>query len=78
METMLPVCTSINYFGSSIFSCMVKQKLGLTFTQGFLLGIVFCFLFCTGLVDKFFVSKEVFNLKYIYVDGKVYQLCRIK
>lgn len=54
---------------------MAKQKLELTFTQGFFLGLLVCFLFCTAIVDKFFISKEVFELKRIYVEGRIYKLC---
>lgn len=57
---------------------MVKQKLELTFTHGFLLGLLVMFLIWTGIVEVFFVSKEVFKLNNIYIDGKIYQLCRIK
>jgi formate/nitrite transporter FocA (FNT family) len=54
---------------------MAKQKLELSFTQGFFLGALVCFLFCTAVVDKFFISKEVFELKRIYVEGRIYKLC---
>ena len=57
---------------------MVKQKLGLTFTQGFFLGLVVMFLVWSGIIQTFFVSKEVFKLNKIYIDGRMYQLCRIK
>ena len=55
---------------------MVKQKLELTFNQGVFLGAIVMFLFCTGIVGTFFVSKEVFKLNTIYIDGKLYRLCR--
>ena len=67
--------TGYDNFRSTIPCCMAKQKLELTFNQGFWLGIIVCFFICTGLVDKFFVSKEVFALKRIYVDGRMYKLC---
>lgn len=55
---------------------MVKQKLGLTFTQGFFVGMIVMFFIWSGIVQVFFVSKDVFKLNTIYVDGKIYRLCR--
>jgi hypothetical protein len=54
---------------------MVKQKLGLTFTEGFFIGLVLTMLIMSVVIDKMFVSKEVFNLKKIYVNGRIYKLC---
>lgn len=56
---------------------MVKQKLELTFKQGFFLGVISALLFSSIIMDKFFVSKEVFKLGNIYIDGKIYKLCRV-
>lgn len=53
---------------------MVKQKLGLTFREGFLIGVLFSICLGTVLVDTFFISKDVFSLKTIYVNGKIYRL----
>jgi hypothetical protein len=78
MAFVISVRTDYNNFRSTIFSSMVKQKLGLTFNQGFLLGLLVMFLFCTAIVGKFFVSKEVFKLNQIYIDGNIYKLCRIR
>ena len=75
METVLPSYTSFDNSWSAFYRSMAKQKLELTFKQGFWLGVIVCFFICTGLVDKFFVSKEVFELKRIYVDGRMYKLC---
>lgn len=75
METVLPSGTSFNNAWSAFYCSMAKQKLELTFTQGFWLGMLVCFLLSTALVDKFFISKEVFELKKIYVNGRIYKLC---
>ena len=78
METMFSDCTSINNSWSSFHSSMVKQKLELTFWNGVFLGALVMFLGCSGIVETFFVSKEVFKLPSIYIDGKIYKLCRYK
>lgn len=57
---------------------MDKQKLVSKFGSGFFFGALFCFLFCTVLVEAFFVSKEVFNNSSIYVNGKIYKLCKMR
>lgn len=54
---------------------MVKQKLGLTFWNGLFIGIVLTFCLGTVAVDHFFVSKDVFNMKRIYVNGRIFKLC---
>jgi hypothetical protein len=54
---------------------MVKQKLELSFWNGVLAGAIVTFFVCSGIVGEFFVSKEVFKLKRIYIDGKIYRLC---
>lgn len=74
METCVPNCTSSNNFGSSIHCSMAKQKLELTFREGFLFGVLLSICLGTVLLDTFFVSKDVFNLKTIYVDGRIYKL----
>lgn len=56
---------------------MAKQKLELTFWNGVVLGALVTFFVCSGIVQEFFVSKEVFKLKTIYLEGKMYRLCRI-
>lgn len=53
---------------------MVKQKLGLTFKEGFAIGVLLSLCLGTILVDAFFVSKDVFNLRTIYVNGRIYKL----
>lgn len=74
METCVPNCTSNNNIGSSIHCSMAKQKLELTFREGFLFGVLLSICLGTVLLDTFFVSKDVFNLKTIYVDGRIYKL----
>lgn len=46
----------------------------LTFCNGLVIGILFSLSVATVLVDAFFVSKDVFSLKTIYVDGRIYKL----
>lgn len=75
METWVSDYTNNNNYWSSFYCSMAKQKLELTFAHGFWLGMLVCFLLCTAMVDKFFVSKEVFELKRIYVEGRIYKLC---
>ena len=53
---------------------MVKQKLGLTFKEGFIIGVLISLCLGTILVDAFFVSKDVFNLRTIYINGRIYKL----
>ena len=42
---------------------MVKQKLGLKFTEGLFIGIIMTMLLMSVVIDKMFVSKDVFTLK---------------
>ena len=74
METCVSDCASNNNFRSSIHCSMAKQKLELTFREGFLIGILLSICLGTVLLDTFFVSKDVFNLKTIYVNGRIYKL----
>ena len=74
METVLPSCTSSNNSWSAFYRSMVKQKLELTFTHGFILGLLTMFFIWSGIIQTFFVSKEVFKLEKIYIDGKMYKL----
>ena len=53
---------------------MVKQKLELTFKEGLIIGVLLSLCLGTILVDSFFVSKDVFNLRTIYVNGRIYKL----
>jgi hypothetical protein len=46
----------------------------LTFCNGVVIGVLFSLSLATVLVDAFFVSKDVFNLKTIYVNGRIYKL----
>lgn len=54
---------------------MAKQKLELNFFEGFLIGFILTMLIMSVVIDKMFVSKEIFKLKRIYVDGRIYKLC---
>lgn len=77
MEIVFPNSSYYNNYRNTFFSCMVKQKLELSFTQGFLLGTIFTVLFMSVIIDKFFVSKEVFlNSNRIYMDGRIYRICK--
>jgi hypothetical protein len=64
-----------NNFRSTIYSCMAKQKLELNFKHGLFTGIIVTVCLLSVVMDKFFVSKETFKLKRIYVDGRIYKLC---
>lgn len=46
----------------------------LTFCNGLVIGILFSLSLATVLIDAFFVSKDVFTLKTIYVNGRIYKL----
>jgi len=54
---------------------MVKQKLELNFIQGLIIGIVLTMAIMSVVIDKMFVSKDVFKLKKIYVNGRIFKLC---
>lgn len=56
---------------------MVKQKLELKFWDGFIIGALLVFFSGSGIVQEFFISKDVFKLESIYIDGKLYKLCRM-
>lgn len=53
---------------------MVKQKLELTFKEGLIIGVLLSLCLGTILVDSFFISKDVFNLRTIYINGRIYKL----
>lgn len=57
---------------------MAKQKLELTFMEGLCIGTLASFFICGVIIDGFFVNKNVFSLKRIYVNGKIYKLCEDK
>jgi hypothetical protein len=78
MAFNVPDSSSYDNFRSTIYRCMAKQKLELTFKHGFFSGLLVMFLVWSGIIQTFFVSKEVFKLDNIYIDGRMYQLCRIK
>jgi len=54
---------------------MAKQKLELTFWNGIFIGVALTFAIGSVLVDGYFVSKDVFNLKRIYVNGRIFKIC---
>lgn len=74
MEIVLSDSSGYNNTGSTFYCSMVKQKLELTFWNGFMLGALITFFICSGIVGQFFVSKDVFKLKTIYLDGKIYKI----
>lgn len=68
-------CSRYNNFRSSIYSCMVKQKLELNFIHGVVIGAILTASIMSVVIDKMFVSRDVFKLKRIYVNGKIFKLC---
>lgn len=54
---------------------MAKQKLELTFWNGIFIGVALTMAIGSVVVDKFFVSRDVFKLKKIYVNGRIFKLC---
>lgn len=75
MEIVFSMYSDYNNSRSTFYSCMVKQKLELTFKHGLLIGTIVTVCFLSVVIDKFFVSKETFKLKRIYVNGRIYKLC---
>jgi hypothetical protein len=43
--------------------------------NGFIAGFILTLSIGSVIVDKMFVSKDVFKLKRIYIDGKIFKLC---
>jgi uncharacterized membrane protein YagU involved in acid resistance len=74
MEIVIPNSTGYNNYRSTIYCSMAKQKLELTFWNGVVLGAIVTFFLLTGIIGQFFVSKDVFKLKNVYVDGKMYKI----
>jgi hypothetical protein len=68
-------CSRYNNLRSSIYSCMVKQKLELNFIHGLIIGGILTASIMSVVIDKMFVSKDIFKLKRIYVNGKIFKLC---
>lgn len=54
---------------------MVKQKLELNFIHGVVIGAILTASIMSVVIDKMFVSRDVFKLKRIYVNGKIFKLC---
>jgi hypothetical protein len=44
----------------------------------FFLGFLFAMSLSALLIDRLFVSKDIFKLKRIYIDGKFYEFCEEK
>ena len=57
---------------------MVKQKLELNFIHGLIIGGILTASIMSVVIDKMFVSKDIFKLKRIYVNGKIFKLCEDK
>lgn len=75
MEARVSGYTDNDNYRSPVYCCMAKQKLELTFSNGFFIGMILSISLLSVVMDKYFVSKEVFKLKRIYVDGRIYKLC---
>ena len=67
--------TNYNNFRSSIYSSMVKQKLALNFIHGLIIGVALTMAIMSVVIDKMFISKDIFKLKKIYVNGRIFKLC---
>ena len=57
---------------------MAKQKLELKFWGGVFVGAFAMLLACSYVLEKNFVSKDIFKLRTIYIDGRLYKLCSIQ
>ena len=57
---------------------MAKQKLELTFFNGLLIGYMLTISTSAILVDKYFVSRKIFDLKKVYTNGKIIRFCEDK
>lgn len=75
MAFAFPNSTGYNNFRSTIYCCMAKQKLELTFWNGIFIGVALTLAIGSVLVDSYFVSKDVFTLKRIYVNGRIFKIC---
>jgi len=78
VEISIPDSSNYNYARSSLYDDLAKQELEpmkkLTFCNGVVIGVLFSLSLATVLIDAFFVSKDVFTLKTIYVNGRIYKL----
>lgn len=57
---------------------MKKEKNSFTFLRGVLLGYTFTLAVGSIIVDKYFISREVFKLKRVYINGKMIKFCEDK
>jgi HrpA-like RNA helicase len=55
---------------------MGKSKLELKFKHGLLLGTTLTVLVMSAIMDTYFVSKTIFNLETVYLDGKTYKIIK--
>lgn len=67
--------TGYNNFRSALYCCMAKQKLELTFWNGLLIGFMLTLAVGSVIVDKFFISRDVFKLKKLYINGRMIKFC---
>lgn len=78
METFSSDYTDNSNTRRTFYSSMDNKTFELTFKHGLLIGVVVTGCVLSVVMDKFFVSKETFNLNRIYVDGRIYKLCEDK
>lgn len=55
-----------------------KKPSPFTFLRGVLLGYTITLAVGSIIVDKYFISREVFKLKRIYINGKMIKFCEDK
>ena len=54
---------------------MAKQKLELTFFNGLIIGFALTLSVGSVIVGKYFISRDVFKLKKLYINGKMIKFC---
>jgi hypothetical protein len=75
MAFAFPNSTGYNNFRSTIYRSMAKQKLELTFFNGLIIGFALTLSVGSVIVDKYFISRDVFKLKKLYINGKMIKFC---
>jgi hypothetical protein len=78
MENYLPDRNNIRNFRSTFRSCMVKQKLELTFIHGVWLGILVSAMISGIIINGRFINRDALLLNQIYLDGRLYKLCEAR
>jgi hypothetical protein len=78
VEITFTTSTNSTNYRSSVRFSMGDKKLELTFWNGIIIATVLNIALASVVMDKFFVSKDVFKLGSIYIDGKIYKICRYK